>query len=100
MNALLKTVLFTPSLRWNCNHETFIPHPAPASIPKYHPEKKHLLLVARQLKISVRGVWPSFGKGKKEEKDRREVGGVGEGQSFREDHAEILNKTGCWHKCV
>ncbi len=44
MNALLKTVLLTASPQWNCIHEPFIPeqctpHPAPASIAKYHPEK-------------------------------------------------------------
>lgn len=44
MNALLKTVLLTASPQWNCIHEPFIPeqctpHPAPASITKYHPEK-------------------------------------------------------------
>lgn len=43
-NALLKTMLFTASLRWKSIHEPFIPeqctpHPAPASITKYHPEK-------------------------------------------------------------
>lgn len=97
VNSLPKTVLLAASLYWTAfishlllNNAHFTPPPLPSQSTT---PKTHRLLVAKKLKISVRGVWPSFSERKNERDKRRR-----KGWSIRECQAETLNKTRCWHK--